>query len=57
MYLYYNYLNSKRNNTTKAGPKPCLNINVCSLPLDVYVDSRREGDRELIVIYRDTFNV
>ena len=57
MYLYYNYLNSKRNNTTKAGPKPCLNINVCSLPLDVYVDSRLEGDRELIVIYRDAFNV
>ena len=43
--------------TTKAGPKLCLNINVCSLPLDVYVDSRLEGDRELIVIYRDALNV
>ena len=34
-----------------------MNINVCSLPLAVYFDSRLEVDRELIVIYRDAFNV
>lgn len=57
MLFYYIPAVKYGHTTTKAGPKPCLNINVCSLPLDVYVDSRLEGDRELIVIYRDAFNV
>ena len=41
----------------KGRTKALPDINVCSLPLDVYVDTRLEGDREPVVIYRDAFNV
>lgn len=50
--LYHNYLNSKRNNMkSRAEALPYLNTNVCSLPLNVYVDTRLKGNREPVVIY------
>ena len=57
MLFYYIPAVKYGHTTTKAGPKPCLNINVCYLPLDIYVDSRLEGDRELIVKNLDALYV